>query len=133
MVRTDKLLAFRLAWHRHRRQLIRSRFLRVHRRSHGGSEQHATDAKLLQHSIRSLSLYQASTHHRMGRDARCGLLCQVTFVAQFLAVWSASIRAETLGYAVSFASPWRGEHRFLEWHKPAFMDQLQPATNADKL
>ncbi len=41
--------------------------------------------------------------------------------------------AKTLGYAVSFSSPWRGKRCFLEWRKPVFMDQLQLSTNADKL
>jgi hypothetical protein len=38
-----------------------------------------------------------------------------------------------LGYAVSFSSPWRGKQRVFERHNPAFMDQLQPSTNSDKL
>jgi hypothetical protein len=50
--------------------------------------------------------------------------------AQFLAVCSSSILAETLGYAVSFPSPWRGKRRVVEWRKPVFMDQLQSSTNA---
>src|SRR4029450_5388265 len=57
----------------------------------------------------------------------------LTPIAQFIAVCSWSILAETLGYAVSFSSPWRGKHRVLEWCKPVLMDQLQPSTNADKL
>ena len=47
--------------------------------------------------------------------------------------FSSYILAEMLGYAVSFSSPWRGKQRVFEWRNPAFMDQLQPSTNADKL
>src|SRR5438874_12004654 len=57
----------------------------------------------------------------------------VTRVAQFIAVCSSSILAETLGYAVSFSSPWRGKRRVFERCKPVFIDQLQPSTNSDKL
>jgi hypothetical protein len=32
-----------------------------------------------------------------------------------------------------FSSPWRGKRRVFERCKPAFMDQLQPSTNSDKL
>jgi hypothetical protein len=39
----------------------------------------------------------------------------LTKSAQFIAVCSSSILAETLGYAVSFSSPWRGKRRVLEW------------------
>src|SRR5437660_10307110 len=66
-------------------------------------------------------------------------LCPVTAVAQFIrvaqfiAVCSSSILAETLGYAVSFSSPWRGKRRVFERCKPVFIDQLQPSTNSDKL
>ena len=53
--------------------------------------------------------------------------------AQFIAVCSSSILVETLGYAVSFSSPWRGKRRVFERCKPVFIDQLQPSTNSDKL
>src|SRR5215467_5712901 len=48
-------------------------------------------------------------------------------------VCSSSILVETLGYAVSFSSPYRGKRRVFERCKPVFMDQLQPSTNSDKL
>jgi hypothetical protein len=54
-------------------------------------------------------------------------------VAQFIAVCSSSILAETLGYAASFSRPLRGKRRILERRKPLLIDQLQPSTNADKL
>src|SRR5215475_3537186 len=57
----------------------------------------------------------------------------VKFHAQFIAVCSSSILAETLGYAASFSSPWRGKRSALEQHKPLLTDQLQPSTNSDKL
>src|SRR5262245_44685311 len=57
----------------------------------------------------------------------------LTHIAQFIAVCSPEILAETLGYAVSFSSPWRGKRRVLGWRKPVLMDQLQPSTNTDKL
>src|SRR5215831_6594777 len=57
----------------------------------------------------------------------------VKFHAQFLAVCSSSILAETLGYAASFSSPWRGKRRVVERRKSLFMDQLQLSTNSDKL
>src|SRR5215510_1284288 len=47
-------------------------------------------------------------------------------VAQFLAVCRSSIRAETLGYAVSFSSPWRGKRRVVEWRKPVLMINDNP-------
>jgi hypothetical protein len=56
-----------------------------------------------------------------------------TKFAQFIAVCSSSILAETLDYAVSFSSPWRGKRRVLEWREPVLMDQLHPSTNADTL
>jgi hypothetical protein len=40
---------------------------------------------------------------------------------------------ETLGYAASFSSPWRGKRRVLVRRKPLLTDQLQPSTNSDKL
>src|SRR5438105_6397014 len=61
------------------------------------------------------------------------LLHDVLHLAQFIAVCSSSILAETLGYAVSFSSPWRGKRRVFERRKPVLMDQLQPSTNSDKL
>jgi hypothetical protein len=61
------------------------------------------------------------------------MLYRLTTAAQFIAVCSSSILAETLSYAVSFSSPWRGKRRVLEWHKPVLIDQLQPSTNSDKL
>jgi hypothetical protein len=54
-------------------------------------------------------------------------------LAQFLAVCSSSILAETLSYAASFSSPWRGKRRVLERRKPLLTEQLQPSTNSDKL
>jgi len=57
----------------------------------------------------------------------------VKFHAQFLAVCRSSILAETLGYAASFSSPWRGKRRVVERRKSLFMDQLQLSTNSDKL
>jgi hypothetical protein len=54
-------------------------------------------------------------------------------IAQFIAVCSASIRVETLGYAASFSSPWREKRRVLVWRKPLLTEQLQPSTNADTL
>jgi hypothetical protein len=56
-----------------------------------------------------------------------------TWIAQFIAVCSVSILAETLGYAASFSSPLRGKRGVFERCKPVFMDQLQPSTNSDKL
>ena len=53
--------------------------------------------------------------------------------AQFLAVCSSSILAETPGYVTSFSSPWRGKRRVFERHKRLLTDQLQPSTNSDKL
>jgi len=53
--------------------------------------------------------------------------------AQFIALCSPSILAETLGYAASFSSPLRGKRRVFERCKPFLMDQLQPSTNSDKL
>jgi hypothetical protein len=53
--------------------------------------------------------------------------------AQFLAVCSSSILAETLGYAASFSSALHGKWRVLERHKPLLTDQLQLSTNSDKL
>jgi len=55
------------------------------------------------------------------------------WIAQFIAVCSSSILAETLGYAASFSRPLRGKRRILERRKPLLIDQLQPSTNADKL
>jgi hypothetical protein len=57
----------------------------------------------------------------------------VEVIAQFIAVCSSSILAETLGYAVSFASLWHGKRRVFERCKPLLKDQLQPSTNTDKL
>ena len=57
----------------------------------------------------------------------------VKFHAQFLAVCRSSILAETLGYAASFASPWRGKRRVVERRKSLLMDQLQLSANSDKL
>jgi hypothetical protein len=56
-----------------------------------------------------------------------------SFSAQFLAVCSSSILAETRVYAASLSSPWRGKRRVFERRKPLLTDQLQPSTNADKL
>src|SRR5439155_18308814 len=53
--------------------------------------------------------------------------------AQFIAVCSSSILVETLGYAGSFSSLWRGKRRVFEQRKPLIADQIQPSTNADKL
>src|SRR5438270_10864502 len=58
---------------------------------------------------------------------------RLTTFAQFIAVCSSSILAGTLGYAVSFSSPWHGKRRIFERCKPVFIDQLQPSTNSDKL
>src|SRR5437773_7764964 len=77
-------------------------------------------------SRKSNTVCSACTPHRRGH----ALLSQV---AQFIAVCSSSILAETLGYAVSFSSPWRGKRRVFERCKPVFIDQLQPSTNSDKL
>jgi putative transposase len=54
-------------------------------------------------------------------------------IAQFIAVCSSSILVETLGYAGSFSSLWRGKRRVFERRKPLIADQIQPSTNADKL
>jgi hypothetical protein len=54
-------------------------------------------------------------------------------IAQFIAVCSSSILAETLDCAISFLSPLRGKRRVLERRKPLLTDQLQPSTNSDKL
>src|SRR5262249_29257422 len=54
-------------------------------------------------------------------------------VAQFLAVCSSSILAETPGYVASFSSPLRGKRRVFERHKRLLTDQLQPSTNSDIL
>jgi hypothetical protein len=54
-------------------------------------------------------------------------------VAQFLAVCSSSILAETLGYSASFSSPLHGKRCVFEEHKLLLIEQLQPSTNADKL
>jgi hypothetical protein len=35
------------------------------------------------------------------------MITAISLVAQFIAVCSSSILAETLGYAASFSSPWR--------------------------
>ena len=66
----------------------------------------------------------------MARSGDTTLLCHVaqmiialSGVAQFLTVCSSSIRAETLGDAVSFSRPWRGKRRVLEWRKTVLMDQ----------
>ena len=56
-----------------------------------------------------------------------------TPVAQFIAVCSPSILAETLGYAGAFSRPRRGKRRVVEQRKPVLIDQLQPSTNSDKL
>jgi hypothetical protein len=56
-----------------------------------------------------------------------------TLFAQFIAVCSLLILAETLDYAALFSSPWRGKRRVFERCKPFLMDQLQPSTNSDKL
>src|SRR5438128_8807586 len=61
------------------------------------------------------------------------LLHDVLHLTQFIAVWSSSILAETLGYAASFSSPWRGKRRVFERRKPVLIDQLQPSTNSDTL
>src|SRR5215470_2809885 len=53
--------------------------------------------------------------------------------AQFLAVCSSSILAETLGYSASFSSPLHGKRRVFEGRKLLLVDQLQPSTNANKL
>ena len=58
------------------------------------------------------------------------ILDKLSLFAQFLAVCSSSILAETLGYAVSFSSSWRGKRRVFERCKLVFMDQLQPSANA---
>ena len=73
--------------------------------------------------------------HRIGldRDGRTRVAPELEQVAQFIAVCSSSIRAETLGYAASFASPWRGKRRVFEWRKLLLTGPLQPSTNADKL
>src|SRR5438874_12474407 len=72
---------------------------------------------------------------RGGRLALWSWRDAMTFknVAQFVAVCSSYILAETLGYAVSFSSPWRGKRRVFERRKPVLIDQLQPSTNSDKL
>src|SRR5215468_1133763 len=57
----------------------------------------------------------------------------ITGVAQLIAVCSASILTETLGYAASFSSPWRGKRRVFERRKSFLTDQPQPSTNSDKL
>src|SRR5215471_19322058 len=57
----------------------------------------------------------------------------VSRVAQFLAVCSSSILAETPGYVASFSSSLRDKRCVFEWHKRLLTDQLQPSTNADKL
>src|SRR5262245_36032088 len=56
-----------------------------------------------------------------------------TEFAQFIAVCSLSIRAETVAYAGAFSSPWRGKRHVGERRKPVLIDQLQPSINADKL
>jgi hypothetical protein len=56
-----------------------------------------------------------------------------TSIAQFIAVCSSSILAETLGYSASFSSPLHGKRRVFEGRKLLLIDQLQPSTNADKL
>src|SRR5262245_23469594 len=53
--------------------------------------------------------------------------------AQFLAVCSVSILAETLGSAASLSSPLRGKGCVFEQRKPLLTDQLQPSTTSDKL
>src|SRR5262249_2641742 len=62
-------------------------------------------------------------------------LCAAAFApfAQFLAVCSSSILVETLGYAASFSTPWRGKRCVFEWHQPLITDHMQPSTNSDKL
>jgi len=60
-------------------------------------------------------------------------LVQEKKVAQFLAVCSSYILAETLGYAISFSSPRGAKRRVFEWRRLVLMDQLQPSTNSDKL
>ena len=60
-------------------------------------------------------------------------LAATTLFAQFIAVCSALILVETLGYASSFSSPLREKRRVLVWRKPLLTDQLQPSTNSDKL
>ncbi len=72
-------------------------------------------------------------HGVSSRSSHAYVLQSPTGNVQCIAVCSSSIRAETLGYAVSFSSPWRGKWRVFEWRKPVFMDQLQPSTNYDKL
>src|SRR5215510_13144972 len=57
----------------------------------------------------------------------------VTRYAQFIAVCSSSILAETPGFVASFSSPWRGKRRVCERHKRLLTDQLQSSTNADTL
>jgi hypothetical protein len=48
----------------------------------------------------------------------------LTCLAQFIAVCSSSILAETLGYAASFSSPLHRKRRVLERRKPLFIDQF---------
>ena len=54
-------------------------------------------------------------------------------LAQFLAVCSSSILAETPDYVASFSSPLRGKRRVFERYKRLLTDQLQPSTHSDKL
>ena len=56
-----------------------------------------------------------------------------TDFAQFIAVCSSSILEQTLGYAVSFSSLWRGKQGVLDRRKVVLIDQLQLSTNSDKL
>src|SRR5262245_14211780 len=53
--------------------------------------------------------------------------------AQFLAVCSLSILAETLGYATTFSSLWHGKWRGVERHKPLLTAQRQLWTHTEKL
>jgi hypothetical protein len=67
----------------------------------------------------------------LGHDDEIGV--QLVLPAQFRAICSSSILADTLGYAVSFSSPRRGKRRVFEQRKPVLMDQLHPSKNADNL
>ena len=55
--------------------------------------------------------------HRRKRPVWVSWRMDETYIAQFIAVCSSSILAETLGYAVSFSSPWRAKRRVFEWRR----------------